>query len=61
MGVQVIVEAQSNLSWSPSQILGALSDKNDAQDAYGLCFRRSTYGWKGNFKNFLMSLVPPQN
>ena len=51
MGVQFIffvVEAESNSSSSPVQALGPVCLKLVTQDVSGLCFRRSTYGWKAN-------------
>ena len=40
------VEAQSNSSSSLSRVLGPVCLKLVIQDASGLCFQRSTYGWK---------------
>jgi hypothetical protein len=51
LGIQLIytmAETQSNSSWSPSQILGAVTGKINAQGAHGLRFRRSKYAWKDN-------------
>ena len=51
MGVQFIffmVEAQSNSSSSPIRAPGPICLKLVTQDASGLRFRRSTYGWKYN-------------
>ena len=42
------VEAQSNLSSSLPRPSGPVYLKLVTQDASGLRFRRSTYGWKGN-------------
>ena len=51
MGVQFIffkVEAQSNSSSSPVQAPGPVYLKLVTQDASGLRFSRSIYGWKAN-------------
>ena len=42
------VEAQSNSSSSLPRSLGPVCLKLVTKDASGLCFRRSTYGWKAN-------------
>ena len=42
------VEAQSNSNSSLPRPLGLVCLKLVTQDAYGLPFRRSTYGWKAN-------------
>ena len=42
------MEAQSNSSSSLPQPSGPVCLKLVSQDTYGLCFRRSTYGWKAN-------------
>ena len=52
MGVQFIffvVEAESNSSLSLVRAPGLVYLKLVTQDASGLCFRRSTYGWKANW------------
>jgi len=41
--IQVMVEAQSNSSWSRSWILGAIRGKIYVQDTYGLHFSGPTY------------------
>ena len=51
MGVQFIffmVEAQSSSSSSTVRAPGPVYLKLVTQDAFGLCFRRSIYGWKDN-------------
>ena len=53
------MEAQSNPSSSPSRSPGAARTKNDVQVAYGVRFERSLYGWKDNFMELPMELVPP--
>ena len=53
------VEAQSNYSSSLSRSLGAAHTKNDAQVAYNVRFGRSLYGWKDNFMELPIELVPP--
>jgi hypothetical protein len=55
------VEAKSNSSSSPVQSPGAVRNKTDAQDAYGVGFGRSIYGWKQNFIKLLMAPVLCQN
>ena len=63
MGVQFIffmVEAQSNSSLSPVQALGPVCLKLVTQDASGLRFRRSTYGWKANWIRKPTQLVSHQ-
>ena len=52
MGVQFIffvVEAESNSSSSPVRAPGPVCLKLVTQDASGLHFRQSTYGWKANW------------
>ena len=53
------VEAQSNSSLSLSRSPVATRTKNDAQVAYGVYFGCSLYGWKDNFMELPMALVPP--
>jgi hypothetical protein len=60
-GVQAKLEAQSKSSSSSSRAPGAAGSKTDAQVAYGLCFRRSTYGWKDNWIRKSMEVVPHKN
>jgi len=42
-------KARSNSTSSLPRPLGPVCIKTDSQDASGLYFRRSTYGWKDNF------------
>ena len=55
------MEAQNNSSSSPPRSSGAARTKNDAQVTYGVRFRRSLHGWKGNFKELPMTLVSGPN
>ena len=52
------VEAQNNSSLSQSWSPRAARTKNDAQVAYYVRFGRSLYGWKDNFMELPMELVP---
>jgi hypothetical protein len=47
-------------SSSPSQALGAVCSKMDAQAAYGLHFQRCTYGWKAYLIRKPTQVVPHQ-
>ena len=63
IGIQFIflmVEAQSNRSWSPSRVLGPVYHKTGHTGASGLHFRRSIYGWKTNQIRKPMQLVSHQ-
>jgi hypothetical protein len=55
------VEAKSKLNSGPVQSPGAVRNKTDAQVAYKVGFGRSIYGWKHNFIDLPMELVPCQN
>ena len=57
-GVEDKLEAQSNSASSLSRIPETVFTKTDAQDAYGLGFGRSLYGWIQNFIELPMALVP---
>ena len=64
MGVQLIffmVEAKSNSSSSPVRAPGPVCLKLVTQDASGLCFQQSTYGWKANFIRKKIQVVSHQN
>ena len=52
---------KNNSSSSSPRSPGAAHTKNDAQVAYGVCFGRSLYGWKDNFKELTMALVSGPN
>ena len=54
------VEAQSNSSLSLSRVPGPVCLKLVTQDASGLHFRRSTYGWKANLIRKLIQVVSHQ-
>ena len=63
MGVQFIffvVEAKSNSSSSPVRAPELVCLKLVTQDASGLGFRRSTYGWKANWIRKPTQLVSHQ-
>ena len=63
MGVQFIffmVEAQSNSNSSPARAPGPVCLKLVTQDASGLCFSRSTYGWKANLIRKTIQVVSCQ-
>ena len=63
MGVQFIffvVEAESNSSSSPVRAPGPVYLELVTQDASGLHFRRSTYGWKANWIRKPTQLVSRQ-
>ena len=55
------VEAQSNLSLSLPRSSGPVSLKLVAQDASGLRFQRSIYGWKANLIRKPIQVVSHQN
>ena len=59
--VQVKLEAQSKSGSVPSRIPGPVRTKTDAQDAYGVRWRRSLYAWKAKKITFPMDLVPWPN
>ena len=48
---------KNNLSSSPPRSSRAARTKNDAQVAYGVCFRLYLHGWKDNFKELPMTPV----
>ena len=52
--------SDSSTPWTffPSQIPETVCTKNDATATYGVRLRRSLYGWKDNFINFL---TPPDS
>ena len=54
------VEAQSNSSSCLPRPPGPVCLKLVTQDASGLCFRRSTYGWKDNLIRKLIQVVLDQ-
>ena len=54
------VEAQSNSSSSLLRLSGSFCLKLVTQDAFGLRFRRSTYGWKANLIRKPIQLVSRQ-
>ena len=59
--VQHETEAQSNMILSLPRSPGPVYVKLVTQDASGLRFRRSTYGWKANFIRKPIQVVPHQN
>ena len=56
-GSQAELEAQSKSSSSLLRSPGAACTKINAQDAYGVRFGCSLYGWKYNFNELPMALV----
>jgi hypothetical protein len=59
--VQHKLEAQSNKNSSLSRPPGLVCLKLVTQDASGLCFRWSTYGWKANLIRKPIQVVSHQN
>ena len=55
------VEAQSNSNSSLPRPLGPVFLKLVTQDTFGLCFQRSTYGWKANLIRKPIQVVSHQN
>ena len=60
-GVHAKLETQSMWSSSQSRALGAVCSKTDTEVTNGLCFWRSTYGWKAILISQPMAVVPYQN
>jgi len=48
------LKSKSSTTWTsfPSRISETVCTKNDATATYGVCLRRSLYGWKDNFITF---------
>ena len=59
--VQQKPEARSNMISIVLRPLGPVCLKLVTQDASGLCFRQSTYGWKANLRRKSIQVVSHQN